>query len=230
MHTSLTDTSFSRKTPQSACEDLANHLQEFDFCRFFEKFPLDSPISKFVESFCLSSLRKLMERAFASTYNHHPDSSSARSIMRARRQLEEELQNIDAALRIMEAARLNVRRVRDSLGWIRTVNRRSLEECEATLPSVHGQTEHVYGRQLLPPSGPPNSPQRDESQSFRSPGHHRSGSLPYWERHPSSPSSQSTSGHRSRYSISVTPSSHKAKSNFHADRAMQINQNNMSRH
>ncbi|GJJ13144.1 hypothetical protein Clacol_007395 [Clathrus columnatus] len=137
-------------------KNITSSLELLDFNEFFKKFDLDSPICKFMEAFSTAELRELIMQAFAETDGLAHDSSTVKAVRRAKRVLDDELGNLDAMFKIIEASNLNIGTVRTSLGWLREANRRSLERLES-LKHSYSENPRTF-KQPHYPSVIPNIP------------------------------------------------------------------------
>ena len=173
-----------QSTPQPSYQNSNNSLQCLNFDQFFERFDLDSPVSKYFETLSLDSLWNLIGIAFTSVSVSAPGSPSLKSIKHARLVLDSELELLDTTLKLMQGSRVEVGEARDSLQWLRAINRILLDD--DFLDHVHSLQTSQHG----PPgdSNPRLSTYQDDS-------------LPYWKRYPGR-FSQCTRGYCGRYSIS----------------------------
>lgn len=170
-------------TSQPTCQSLDNCLECLDFNHFFERFDIDSPVSKYFEMLSLNSLWELMGVALTSVFASDPHSPSPRSIKRARLALDDELERLDTMLKLVQGSRLRVEQVRETLQWVRGINRIMLDS---------DFLDHVHD---LPTTS------QQPSQRYQCSSYHDNAPLPYWERYPNR-SLHCARGYCGQYSIS----------------------------
>ncbi|KIJ53627.1 hypothetical protein M422DRAFT_42731 [Sphaerobolus stellatus SS14] len=136
-------------------------VEAFDFDLFFQKFDLESPISNFVESFSIEGLHRLVEKTFSSTMDSDTDNFSTRSVLKACRELENELQNIDAGLKIMAGAQLKVSSYQETITQLRELNKQKIQELKKRITPNGGPPMLAYQHTPSYPSSPPRTASGD---------------------------------------------------------------------